>query len=140
MSVDEEKAFVQELLEISATTYSLSYQQILARATELVQRKDPTLIRKGAANVGYHWLRTFLERHPELKKTRAQVLQQRRARALNRDAIKDYFQFLRDLMERKKYSSIWSADESGFSQRELDKIKVKVSNFVFLESPAIILG
>ena len=122
---EEEKMLEEEILLQTEKSYCLSYQQIIQRVTDIVLAKRGKL--KGNADtISYHWLRLFLDRHPALKKTKAQVLQARRAKALNAEAIKDYFIFLKDLMGAKKFKSVWSADESGFSQRELDKYNTMV--------------
>ena len=127
---EEEKLLADEILATSSTSYCLGYKQIIQRATDIVKAKHGSL--KGESNfLSYHWLRKFLDKFPELRKTKSQILQARRARCLNADTIRDYYAFLKGLMYRGKkgeqfYRSIWSADESGFSQRELDSVKVDV--------------
>ncbi len=101
--------------------YSFSYKQLLEKATTLLERAGIAIKAEGGM-LSYHWLRDFLKRHPELRVRRGQVLSQRRARALDADKIKEYFAFLKNLVKTRKYKSIWSVDESGFSTKELEKL------------------
>jgi hypothetical protein len=122
---EEEAQLATKILEASATCYCFSYGQIITMATEILKEKSPGALRGAQqTRLSHHWLRGFLARHNHLRVARGQVLQQRRARAVTKEAIKDYFDFIKDLKESKNYQSIWSLDESGFSQAELSKIRV----------------
>lgn len=102
--------------------YSFSYKQLVEKASILLKRAGID-IQSQDGMLSYHWLRDFLKRHPELRVRRSQVLSARRARALDAEKIKEYFKLLKELVTKKKYKSIWSVDESGFSANELKKIK-----------------
>ena len=41
-------------------------------------------------------------------------------------AIRSYFSFLKEQIRTKKYKTIWSLDECGFSLKELQKLRVQV--------------
>ena len=101
LSLKEEKTLVHKILQFSEMSYSMSYQQIMYTATLMVKAKG-IAFRGKAQRVSYHWLRLFLDRHPELKVTKQQVLDQRRKKALNEDNIRDYYAFLEQLIKDKR--------------------------------------
>ena len=65
--------------------------------------------------LGRSWLKWFLHRHPEISFKSSQILDQKRARALNSSTTKRFFQNSSDLYEQHQYKAcqIWNLDESG---------------------------
>ena len=72
------------------------------------------------------WLKGFLGRHAYLKQKTAQMLEFQRAKALTPDRIRKFYKFLQGLYDANHYESIWSADEIGFSQADLEKLGMNV--------------
>lgn len=64
-------------------------------------------------DVGINWAKRFKERHPDLKVKWTTGLEECRARALNRPVVHEYFELLRDTIERYdiKSKNIYNMDE-----------------------------
>lgn len=66
-----------------------------------------------AEDVGVNWAKKFKEHNPDLKVKWTTNLEECRARALNRPVVQDYFELLRDTIERYdvKPKNIFNMDE-----------------------------
>ena len=68
-------------------------------------------------SAGRNWLRGFLQRHPGIAKRKAQHLNEARAQKLNRFIVSDYFQKLKEVMQKLdimgKPERIYNVDEKG---------------------------
>src|ERR1700761_8691951 len=64
-------------------------------------------------DVGVNWAKRFKERHPDLKVKWTTGLEECRARALTRPVVHEYFELLRDTIDRYdiKDKNIYNMDE-----------------------------
>lgn len=66
---------------------------------------------------GFAWLRSFLERNPELSIRQAEGLSLCRARGMNREDVKKFFELLDRIMEKHNFlenpSCVFNMDETG---------------------------
>ena len=76
---------------------------------------NPFSVEKGAA--GRKWLKAFLNRNPAISIRKAQPINPGRAAKLNPYIVKDYFDKLKDIMEKKNFfdkpQCIFNMDEKG---------------------------
>ena len=71
-----------------------------------------TPFKKGMS--GRSWMRWFLHRHPNISLRSLQTLDKKRAKSLNPNTARRFFQNLSDLYEKNQYKpcQIWNLDES----------------------------
>lgn len=76
----------------------------------------PMVLRLSGSTPGSHWLRRFLGRHTsEIRFTRAQSLDPKRARSFNRPSVDRYFEKLLDVVVKYDipFENIYNMDEKG---------------------------
>lgn len=78
--------------------------------------------------VGYTWPKRFKKRHPDLKVKWATGLEECRAKSLNPTAVSEYFELLRDTIDRYdiQRKNIYNMDEKGIQLGVGAKIHVIV--------------
>ena len=72
-------------------------------------------INGGSGHLGKNWVVRFLQRNPQVKTKIGRSLDRKRAKCLQKDTIKAWFQGLQLVMERKSITAenIWNMDEIG---------------------------
>ena len=86
-------------------------------------------------DVGINWAKRFKKRHPDLKVKWTTGLEECRARALNRPVVHEYFELLRETIERYdiKSKNIYNMDEKvvalKYSSLDLTRVIHRTSNW-----------
>jgi hypothetical protein len=134
LSVPEEKAIRDWLLELSGWGWPIRIERLCAMATNL-------LVEKGdMADLGVHWTDQFLSRHPELKSKFVAGLDKERAKAQDPDIFRDWFKLYKTTVEkyRIKQQNRHNMDEKGVMLGFISKVRVIVSKYdkkVYMTQP-----
>ena len=123
LTVAEEQTLVQFALGCSDRGLPLTHAALATYANHVLEK------RLGAdfAPVGQNWSDHFVERHHEALQTHwSRPLDSKRARALNPDVVKHWFDLVKEFIvdkEIKEYN-IYGMDESGFPPSNQGRQKV----------------
>ena len=96
LTKEEDEALCKYVLDMAEIGLPLTPIQLQQKATKITQER-PTPFTNGMP--GRSWLKWFLHRHPEILFRSSQILDQKRARALNSNTTKRFYQNLSDLYE-----------------------------------------
>ena len=112
LTKEEDEALCKYVLDMAEVGLPFTPIQLQQKAAEITQER-PTPFTNGMP--GRSWLKWFLYRHPEISFRYSQILNQKRARALNSNTTKRFYQNLSDLYEQYHYKAcqIWNLDETG---------------------------
>nr|XP_011443131.2 jerky protein homolog [Crassostrea gigas] len=125
--IEIENKIATALTEAARQGMGVSRRQLLRRVGALC-KKMKVLLPSTAGNFpGKDWFEGFKKRHPELSIRKAEKLSTTRARMVNPQVVKNYFDDLDNILTRLdlhgKPSQIWNCDETG-KQFEHDPVRV----------------
>lgn len=118
LSPQQEKDFVKRIIRFCEVGLPLTLGLVRHQAFRYCEiNKIPHNFNKIKECAGKDWLQSFLHRHPELSKRKAQAMNPARVQKLNRMIVKDYFQKLEDILNNMGLKSnpqnIYNMDEKG---------------------------
>lgn len=125
LTVLEEKAIRNWLLDLASWNWPLRIERLRAMATELLVAKGDT------ADLGVHWTDQFLHRHPELRTKFVTGLDKERAEAEDPDIFKDWFELYKATVQKYsvKPQNRYNMDEKGIMMGFIGKVKVIISKY-----------
>ncbi|ERF72127.1 hypothetical protein EPUS_02918 [Endocarpon pusillum Z07020] len=114
LSEIQEQALLQYILSLDEIGQSIRYDHVNKVANEML--KEDHTENSTAPVVGEHWVKRFLNRHPELHKAKQKPLELERKLAHDPDLISNWFERFRALREAYGVfdDDIWNFDETGF--------------------------
>ena len=112
LSKEEDDALCKYILGMAEIGLPLTPIQVQHKVAEITQER-PTPFTNGIP--GRSWLKWFLHRHPKISLRSPQSLDQKRARSLNPNTTRRFYENLSKLYEEHQYKEcqIWNLDESG---------------------------
>ena len=112
LSKEEDDALCKYILDMVEIRLPLSPNQVREKVAEITQER-PTPFTNDFP--GRSWLKWFLHRHPEISLRSPQGLDQKRARALNPNTTRRFYENLSKLYEEHQYKAcqVWNLDENG---------------------------
>ena len=114
-----ESDLVGHIIDMQTRVFGMSTEQVRKLAFNLAdQNHVPNDFSKENRMPGYDWMDDFLlRRNPELSLRQPEATSLCGATAFNKVQFKKFFDLLRDVMTKHKFSSsrIYNVDESGFS-------------------------
>ena len=112
LSKEEDDALCKYILGMVEIGLPLIPNQVREKVVEITQER-PTSFTNGFP--GRSWLKWLLHRHPKISLRSLQGLDQKRARALNPNTTRRFYENLSKLYEEHQYKAcqVWNLDESG---------------------------
>jgi hypothetical protein len=134
LSVPEEKAIRDWLLDLSGWGWPIRIERLRAMATNLLVEKGDT------ADLGVHWTDQFLSRYLELKSKFVAGLDKERAEAQDLDIFRDWFELYKMTVQKYciKPQNRHNIDEKGVMLGFIGKVRVIVSKYdkkVYMTQP-----
>ena len=109
-----ERALAEKLVKLADLGFGLTRRLVMAKAKELCD--DLNLPNPFKDIAGRSWYRGFMKRNKDILTLRKpSKLSTPRGRAMNRDAVNNYFEDLKNAIEGVTYDCVWNMDESGFN-------------------------
>jgi hypothetical protein len=104
LSPNQESVLVEWLQKWSDSTIPISKRTLTSKVSILCGRKP-----------GKNWAQGFLARNPAIKLGKASGLDPKRAQALNREVVKDYYAKLKEVLDTYNIpiENIYNMDEKG---------------------------
>ena len=97
---EEEDEMANMLLKVARKGFTLTPQNVRKSAFDYAEKKAlEHPFNRETRSVGKDWLRLFLKRHPGLSLRTLQQLSLARAKGLNKEAVTEYFDLLRQTLE-----------------------------------------
>lgn len=113
-----EKQLVQYVLAMEAKLFGLVRKDVMSLAYQLAIKNNiaHTFSIKNKS-AGKDWLKSFLERHPELSFRRPTGTSFARAKGFNKESVNHFFNLYEKLMDDYKFppDKIYNVDETGIS-------------------------
>ncbi|XP_022191349.2 uncharacterized protein LOC111049560 isoform X1 [Nilaparvata lugens] len=111
---NEEKSFVQHLMKLSEFGFPVTKSDLRMTVKAYLDKQGIT-IQKFKGNIpGYHWMKSFLERYPELSVRFNQNIIRLRA-GITEKSIESYINHLHEELDGVPASNVWNYDETHFS-------------------------
>jgi hypothetical protein len=123
LSVAEEDAIRDWLLELSSWGWPIRIERLRAMAIELLANKGDT------ADLGVHWTEQFLHRYPQLRSKFVAGLDKERADAQDPEIFHHWFELYRTTVRKYniKLRNCYNMDEKGVMMGYIGKVKVIIS-------------
>src|SRR6266480_1859128 len=123
LSVAEEEVIRDWLLDLSSWGWPIRIERLRTMAIELLADKGDT------ADLGVHWTKQFIHRHPELKSKFVTGLDKERVEAQNRDIFCHWFELYKTTVEKYNIQprNRYNMDEKGVMMGFIGKVRVIVS-------------
>ena len=114
LSAVQEASLLRYILSLDEIGHTIRYDQINS-ITNTILVEDHTN-NDSVSSVDHHWIRRFLNRHPELYKVKQKSLELERKFVHDSGVLLDWFERFRQLRERYSVQNedIWNFDETDF--------------------------
>ncbi|KAJ6258217.1 DDE-domain-containing protein [Drechslerella dactyloides] len=105
LTAAQERALSKWIIDLWSHGFPARYDLLRSMASQL-----------GGCKIGKNWVTRFLKRHPELTTVRSRMLEDKRGKANDIEAIIEWFTLFNCLVRKHKIlpQNIWNMDEKGF--------------------------